>query len=358
MSIPLSQEVVLPDDNVQPDNPSQTDLKPFMHPKKPRYAWLKFVLRLGCTLLLLAFLFKSFSWSSILQKLQHLDDGLVVVAVIIGLIGVILSSYQWQSLLHGEGIRIDLRRLINLYLIGIAFNHFLPTGMGGDVIKAYSVGKEGHNPGGSVSAVIMSRVTGFAGMLLVSVPTLIIWHSAFALWIMITFMLACLAMCTALACVYFAVTLLPKCIKGKWTRYRLVTSLLEIGTTLHESLKHPRALCVATIYGFLFHISAALNYYGFAMLLHVHIPFPFYLVAIPLVSLISFMPTTINGYGLREKAFISIFSTMHVDTATAMTLVLLMDAQGIFFAIVGGLIYLLTNEKKMSYSMLTQEHST
>jgi uncharacterized membrane protein YbhN (UPF0104 family) len=116
-------------------------------------------------------------------------------------------------------------------------------------------------------------------------------------------------------------------------------------------------LCVATIYGFLFHISAALNYYGFAMLLHVHIPFPFYLVAIPLVSLISFMPTTINGYGLREKAFISIFSTMHVDTATAMTLVLLMDAQGIFFAIVGGLIYLLTNGKKMSYPMLTQEHS-
>ena len=323
MSIPLPQKAVLPDDNTQPEENSQVDLKQFTRLKKSRYAWLKFMLRLGCTLLLLAFLFKSFSWSSVLQKLQHLDDGLVVVAVIIGVIGIILSSYQWQSLLYGEGIRIDLRRLISLYLIGIAFNHFLPTGMGGDVIKAYSVGKEGHNTGGSVSAVIMSRVTGFAGMLLVSVPALIIWHNTFTLWMVITFLFACLAMCTALICIYFVVTRLPKCIKGKWARYRVVASLLEIGITLHESLKHPRALCIATIYGFLFHISAALNYYGFAMLLHVHIPLPFYLVAVPLVSLISFIPTTINGYGLREKAFISIFSTMHTDTATAMILVYL-----------------------------------
>lgn len=352
MSIPLPQRVVQPD----PDNTSQMDLKPLLNPKKQRYTWLKFVLRLGCTLLLLAFLFKfkSFSWLNVLQKLQHLDDGVLVVAVIVGFIGIILSSYQWQSLLQGECIHINLRRLINLYLIGIAFNHFLPTGMGGDVIKAYHVGKEGRNPGGSVSAVIMSRVTGFAGMVLVSIPTLIIWHTMFALWVTITFVLACLGMCTALICIYLAVTLFPKWIKGKWTHYRLVTSLLNIGLTLRESLKHPRALCVATAYGFLFHISAALNYYSFAMLLHIQIPLPFYLVAVPLVSLISVVPTTINGYGLRENAFINIFLTMHVDKATAATLVLLMDVQGIFFAIVGGSMYLLTNERKIPYQMTTQ----
>ncbi|WP_162004844.1 lysylphosphatidylglycerol synthase domain-containing protein [Dictyobacter vulcani] len=90
---------------------------------------IKFILRLSCTLLLLTFLFRSFSWPSVLQKLQHLDDGEVVIGVIIGLIGVMLSSYQWQSLLEGESIHIDLKRLINLYLVGIAFNHFLPTGM-------------------------------------------------------------------------------------------------------------------------------------------------------------------------------------------------------------------------------------
>lgn len=348
MSIPRPQKKDSSRENSAhiPDAAAAGSLPP-IRSRKPYFTHIKFVLRLSCTLLLLAFLFRSFSWPSILQKLQHLDDGEVVIGVIIGLIGVMLSSYQWQSLLEGESIHIDLKRLINLYLVGIAFNHFLPTGMGGDVVKAYYVGKEGHNPSGSISAVVMSRVTGFVGMICVSVPSLLIWHLAFPTWVVITYGLASLAMCSGLACVFFAVTLLPNVLKGKWAKYRIVTSLLDIGMTLRESLRHPQALCAATAFGVLFHLSAALNYYAFAMILHIHIPLSFYLIIIPMVSLVSVLPTTINGYGLRESTFIAILSSLHVDPSSATALVLLTDTQGIFFAIIGSAMYLLMREKKI-----------
>lgn len=345
MSIPLPQKMVSSEDH--PESQLSCETLAEVKGDRPRSKWLKFGLRLGCTLILLAFLFKSFSWTSVLQKLAHLDDGEILIGVVIGLVGVILSSYQWHSLLEGEGIHIDLRRLINLYFVGIAFNHFLPTGMGGDVVKAYYVGKEAQNPHGSVSAVVMSRVTGFLGMLMVSLPALLIWHNLFASWIIITFTLACLAMCTALACVYFAVTLLPRLLKGKWIKYRAISTALDVGITMRESLKHPRALLGSLTFGICFHITATLNYYAVAYMLHLHIPLPFFFVAIPLVSLIAFLPTTINGYGLRENAFIGIFSTLHVDAATATALVLLMDAQGILFGLIGGIIYLFMHEKKI-----------
>ncbi|GHO85989.1 lysylphosphatidylglycerol synthase transmembrane domain-containing protein [Dictyobacter formicarum] len=205
MSIPLPETSMPPEENNNSTSPLEIAVEgPAPNrPQRQRFKWLKFGLRLSCALILLAFLFKSVSWPIVLQKLQHLDDGEVVIGLIVGLIGVILSSYQWQSLLDGEGIHIDLRRLINLYMIGISFNHFLPTGMGGDVVKAYYVGKEGHNTAGSVSAVIMSRVTGFAGMLIVSIPMLIICHQAFAPWVVETFVLASLGMCSGLAIVFF-----------------------------------------------------------------------------------------------------------------------------------------------------------
>lgn len=316
------------------------------HPPKQRFRWLKFGLRLGCASILLTFLFKSVSWSIVLQKLQYLDDGEVVIGLIVGLIGVILSAYQWQSLLDSEGIHIDLRRLINLYLIGISFNHFLPTGMGGDVIKAYYVGKESRNAAGSVSAVIMSRITGFVGMLIVSLPMLLIYHRAFAAWVVGTFLLASLGMCTGLAVVFFAVTRLPALVKGRWASSRIVSSVFNMGTTLRESLRHPRSLCYAIVYGVLFHLSAAFNYYAFAMILHIRVPLPLYMVIIPLVSLVAVLPTTINGYGVRESAFIAIFATLHVDMSSAAALVLLTDAQGIFFALIGGAIYLFMHDKK------------
>ncbi|GCE16600.1 lysylphosphatidylglycerol synthase transmembrane domain-containing protein [Dictyobacter kobayashii] len=348
MSIPLPDKTMPPEENYQSTTPPEltAESPPPTSPPKQRSRWLKFGLRLSCALILLTFLFKAVSWPIVLQKLQHLDDGEVIIGLIIGLSGIIISSYQWQSLLDGEGIHIDLRRLINLYFIGIAFNHFLPTGMGGDVVKAYYAGKEGHNTAGSVSAVVMSRVTGFVGMLLVSIPALIIWHAAFTSWVIITFVLAAMGMCSALAVVFFAVTLLPQFIRGRWARYSIVTSMVNIGMTLRESLRHPRALWSAIAYGVLFHLSAALNYYAFAMLLHIQLPLPLFMVIVPLVSLIAVLPTTINGYGLRESAFITIFATLHVDTSTATALVLLADAQGIIFAFIGGAIYLFVHDKK------------
>src|SRR5260370_17199485 len=140
---------------------------------------LKFGLRLACTIALFAILLHSVSWPLLLVKLREADAGLLLVGVVVGLSGVVVSAYQWQSLLSAAHIHIDLSRLVNLYLVGIAFNHFLPTGMGGDVVKAYYVGKEGNNQASSASAVIMCRMTGFLGMLFISVPVVIIWHYAF-----------------------------------------------------------------------------------------------------------------------------------------------------------------------------------
>src|SRR6266699_2820939 len=140
---------------------------------------LKFGLRLACTIALFAILLHSVSWPLLLVKLREADAGLLLVGVVVGLSGVVVSAYQWQSLLSAEHIHIDLRRLINLYLVGIAFNHFLPTGMGGDVVKAYYVGKEGGSNVTSASAVLMSRVTGLFGMFIVSISALLIWHTSF-----------------------------------------------------------------------------------------------------------------------------------------------------------------------------------
>src|SRR6266571_1849907 len=155
---------------------------------------LKFGLRLACTVALFTVLLHSISWSLLLVKLREADAGLLLVGVVVGLSGVVVSAYQWQNLLSAEHIHIDLRRLVNLYLVGIAFNHFLPTGMGGDVVKAYYVGKEANNHSGSASAVNMSRVAGFWGMLLISVPVVIIMHTSFKSVLIISFTLACLVM--------------------------------------------------------------------------------------------------------------------------------------------------------------------
>jgi len=71
----------------------------------------------------------------------------------------------------------------------------------------------------------------------------------------------------------------------------------------------------------------------------------FYFIAIPFVALVTFLPISINGFGLREGAFVFIFSTIHVASASSLLLALFMDAQALLFGLTGICIYLKLGSK-------------
>ncbi len=318
--------------------------------RKSTKKWLKFAFRLGCTVLLFAVLFKSFAWSILFTTLTRLDVPIVLIGLIVGVFGVIVSSYQWKSLLHGEQIHIDLARLINLYFVGIAFNHFLPTGMGGDVVKAYYVSREGGTNATSVSAVLMSRVTGLFGMFIVSISALLIWHTSFSRGIVIPFLLLILAVCTVIAFAVFSVSILPRFFKGRWAQWPIFASIISFGNALSVSIMRPRSMGTATLFGVLFHIETCLNYYIYAVALHMNVPLSFYLVAIPFVTLVAFLPISINGFGFRESVFVYAFSIIHIPTPTSLLLAFLVDLQTLLFGIIGGGIYLAMGSRKHTRS--------
>jgi hypothetical protein len=269
----------------------------------------------------------------------------------LGALGIIISAYQWQIMLDGERIHVDLRKLVNLYLIGITFSHFFPTGMGGDIVKIYHVGREGKNFAGSACAALMSRVTGYIGMLLLSLPALFIWRENFSHPLTVTYVLFSILMCAGLVVSAVVVMALPRILQGKWATWRIFSTLGNVGSALIASTRRPSFMTGSILFGVLFHLSAALNYYVYGMALHIQVPVTFYLVAIPLVSLVAFLPFSINGFGLRESALVYIFATMHVPGTTSMLLGLLADAQSLFFGLVGGALYLAMGRVKAKQEM-------
>src|SRR5579884_3710713 len=261
---------------------------------KRSHKGLRFTLRIAVTAAMFFFLLHSVSWSRLFTTLMKVQHTALLIGLTIGGISIIFSAYSWRSLVLAERIQTDLARLIHLYLVGIAFSHFLPTSMGGDVAKAYYVGKESGNMAGAASAVLLSRVTGFLGMLLISLPALFIWHSLFKQTIVIGFLLLSLLLITMVSGTLIASTLLPRLsdrfFNTKWFANRLVITAIEVGNALGYALKRPRALCAAIGFSLLFWIASFLNYYGFAMALHMQVPFPFYIVAIAFASIVAFFP--------------------------------------------------------------------
>ncbi len=338
-----SKSTLLPETNQQPKESSQHQLEMPVH-KSARKKWVKFAVRTSVTSLLFAFLLKSVSWSTLFTTLAHAQHTWLLMGLAVGVLCIVFSSYEWHNLVLAEGIPIDLARLINLYLVGIAFSHFLPSSMGGDVAKAFYVGRDSGNMAGATSSVMLSRITGFLGMLLIALPSLLIWHSWFTSGVIVGFLLLSLLLIVLISGTMIISVCLPKAssrlLKSRWIpKYAAITAV-EVGQTLSIAVRKPRSLTIAILFGILFWIASFLNYYGYAVALGMHIPLPFYMIAISFSSLAAFLPISINGFGVREGALVYVFSTIHVPSSTSLLLAFLMDTQVLLFGVIGGCIYL------------------
>lgn len=326
----------------KPLSGSETDQQDKPEEKSKR-SWWKTALRIAVTITLFAFLLKSVSWEPLLQTFKHLRYDMFLLGLAAGVMCVLFSTYGWYVLTLAGRIHCSLVYLVRLYLVGMAFSHFLPTNMGGDAIKAFYVGRESGNMAESTSAVLMSRMTSFFGMLLIALPGLAILHSGFSASTIAWFLVLSLLLILAIASTIAVIAVLPAVstyfLKYSWSHTKAFNTIVYVGRALRMMRKRPGTLGIAVIFGMLFWIASLVNYYGYAMALNIHVPFSFYVVAIPLVSIVAALPISINGFGVREGAFVYIFSTIHIPATTSLLLALLVDAQVLFFGLIGGCIY-------------------
>ena len=325
--------------------------------KNQKKSFLGYAVRTVVTVLLFAFLLRSMNWSTLVPTLIHVKHTYLLIGLSAGILCVFFSAYGWRSLVLAENIQTDLARLIDLYLVGISFSHFLPTSMGGDAAKAYYLGRDSGNTPGATSAVLMSRITSFVGMLLIALPALAILRAQFTEQIVIWFLLLSMLLITAIVVSVLAAIYLPRLssrfLKGRRVQNPLLVKFLplfmkflEVGEALSSALKKPRSMFSATLFGMLFWGASFLNYYGYALALGLHVPLTFYLIAIPFVSIIAALPISINGFGVREGAFVYLFTAIHVSPTTSLTLALLMDTQVLLFGLIGACIYFTMSGKK------------
>ncbi|HEY4383957.1 MAG TPA: lysylphosphatidylglycerol synthase transmembrane domain-containing protein [Ktedonobacteraceae bacterium] len=300
---------------------------------------IRLSLQISITFGLLLTLCLSISWTTLFLALSHIHKSMLLVAVVVGAGGVVLSAYQWRGSLRAVRLYIDLTDLIKLYLVGIAFSHVLPTSLGGDAVKVLYVGYGDEERACSAGALLLCRISGFLAMLLIAVPALFIWraqlNSMLCFWLCLLIGL----IGGAISCAFLLFSLLHRFIGNYMQRSVWLKWLNPMRNSLCKPLWSPPALLHATASGWIFWWVAILNCYCYASSLGLVVPFYFFLIAVPFVALVSFVPVSLNGFGLREGAFVFAFTTIHISSTHALLLALLLDFQALCFAALGVSLY-------------------
>jgi hypothetical protein len=109
---------------------------------------------------------------------------------------------------------------------------------------------------------------------------------------------------------------------------------------LHLYRGQYRVLIVALLMSLFLQVTYIACVYLIGIALGMEVPFRFYLSSIPLIWIITMIPVSISGIGLREGGFVFFFSMIGVKSEKSIALSLLVFSQMVLIGLIGGIMYL------------------
>jgi uncharacterized membrane protein YbhN (UPF0104 family) len=130
-------------------------------PRTRRRERLGIALRAAVGLGLLALLVRKVGWASLAPVLASPHGGFLAVSALFSVLLIGVSCLKWQILLRERRVRVGFARLFGLYLVGMLFNNFLPSNVGGDLVRSIGLGPSSSSasPGSSRSSPVPGPVS-------------------------------------------------------------------------------------------------------------------------------------------------------------------------------------------------------
>ena len=297
----------------------------------------KTALKAIVSLVLLIWLGYSIQWQELGQIL--LDIKLYWLTVALGgiIVSMIISTYKWQMVLKAQGFKLDWVELWKAYWAGIFMNNFLPSSIGGDALRIYRVNEMTGNVSAATVSVIMERVLAISGIALVGMAGAIATgKTGDGIWLLFIILL--------LVTIFLTVLLLSR-FSLKWEKARRLAQFLEGMANQGKSFrKHWPKLGVVVALSILFQIAVVgVNYSIFLAFNLTGLGWWDACYLVPVTSAIAMIPVSINGYGVREGAYVTMLAGYQVSSTIAFSTSLLFAFLVSLCSLYGGIILLRHN---------------
>lgn len=266
--------------------------------------YLGILLRIAITVGGLAFIISQIEPAVALRQILRADPLWVAAALLLVMLSLIVRAFRWRLLLLGLGVRLPLLKLVRLYFVGHFFNAFLPTGIGGDVLRVVEVKR--YVPADiAAGTVLVDRLSGLL-MLFVLALAALPWRPA-----TLPAYQANVILVVALVGLLGGAILLDGRLLRRLARF-LPAPLSPAGSGAVSRLLQAvqaigwPALRAALAVALLFNVMQIGWWWAAARAIGAHIPFSYLFLVVPLLALSLLVPA-IGGFGARETAATLLF---------------------------------------------------
>jgi uncharacterized protein (TIRG00374 family) len=271
------------------------------------------------SLVLLGYLFATSDLQTLEERVRTADLILLLAAAGCYLVMLALATWRWQLLLEALGVVAPLKHLTASYLVASFFNNFLPSNIGGDIVRVRDGSRLTGSTTSSLAVVGIDRILGLG-----------------ALWVLVAFVSAgpelrelagARAVLLGLGLVFVALGTLffrPGIARRLMALSRL--SAIDWARERFEVVQaavHSYRAQVSTVW-LAFAASLALQalvvvyFFAIARALRIPLSASAAFLMVPLCTLLQAVPISFNGWGLREGLFTLYFSQVGLPRESAL----------------------------------------
>lgn len=274
---------------------------------------------------LIYWLFSTIDGGSVVRIFSLIKPIQIIGAIGLHICVFFLGAFRWWLLFKHTGISSPFLRALPSYYLGVFFNNFLPTGMGGDIIRTLHLNLRGLNAKTLIASAIADRVIGLTVMLAIAATSLSLsqdvnlsGHSK--IFLLLTVLVAIIGPWLLLTSRF--INLVEK-LARKYQHTRVRRVLLEILSLCSSYRSAKKLILIAVGVSVIMQGLAIFIYYFLGRGIGIGLSLTTYFAVIPLVFVAASLPISIGGLGVREGVLVGLLVTVGVDEQLAFALSLL-----------------------------------
>jgi glycosyltransferase 2 family protein len=291
---------------------------------------------------LLYFALRKANFADLAARLDLASAAWLALAVALTFFQIFIGVLRWRIVSAECGAPLPLRQAMRYNVIGTFFNQTLPSSIGGDAVRLWLVARAGAGWRAATYSIFVDRAVGLIALAIIIVSSLP-WSSH---------LIADSYGRTALTLVDFAALaggagflvlgVLPWPWLKRWWATHHIHACAVIANRVIFSRKNEPAIAILSL---LVHFLAVVIAWCVVQSISAPVGFEQTFLLIPPVMLITMLPISIAGWGVREATMGLAFGYAGLVTNEGINVSLLYGAVSFFAGAIGGLVWIFSAEK-------------
>jgi uncharacterized protein (TIRG00374 family) len=289
------------------------------HPEQvpPRQSsWGFTILKLGLSALAIGLVLKTVDLSAAWERMASQDFRFLLAAAGTVSLQICAGGLRWHVILRRLQAPVKVLRSLQLFYIAAFFNIYLWGAVGGDVVRGWLSYRGDVPRRTALNSVVLDRVAALAGVALLVLVTAPYWVVRFGAT-PITLLPPIVA-----ASGLFGILVVAEFerLPQSWQRLRLMRLAQSLGEATRTIFLRPAAAAPTLLLAVAGQMLWALSAYLVARSLSIGLSLLDCVVMMQPVTLISSLPISIGGWGVRETAMIGLLGLVGVPASAALAL--------------------------------------